>query len=243
MLTGPPFDPLGRLIATELPSTQTRASSDVSGGCYLGLMGRAERSSSNTAHDECYDFLSHESRSGNSGLLDDLLVEARVLSGAKQRNGVSYEEAEKGKCVAREESEDEEEEEEEEEGGIRSESVLKNSRETSTGDDENRTENFSSCDQSSIGIEPSEDPLDVSSVDDDLMSLLNNFPTSMPDPDWYPGGGEDISNMETYASTTTSGDARQGVRNAVPQDASPTPVGKHDESLNSCYWNNMPGIC
>lgn len=91
------------------------------------------------------------------------------------------------------------------------------------------------------GIEPSEDPLDVSSMDDDLMSLLNNFPTSMPDPDWYPGGGEDISNMETYASTTTSGDARQDV--AVPQDASPTRVGKHDKSLNSCYWNNMPGIC
>lgn len=70
------------------------------------------------------------------------------MSRAKQRNGVSYEAAEKGKCVAREESE---EEEEEEEGGVRSESVLKNSREASTGDDENRTENFSSCDQSSIG--------------------------------------------------------------------------------------------
>lgn len=240
MLTGPPYNPLGRLLATELPSTQTPASSDAtSGEVDQGLVGRAEISSSITAHDESYDFMSHGSGSGNSGLLDDLLVEARTLSRndrVKQQNNVSYGEEEKGKCVAQPA-----ESEEEDENGVRSESVLKNSGETCTGDDEYRTDNFSSCEQSSIGIEPSEDPLDVSSMDDDLMSLLNNFPTLTPFPDWYPGeGGGEISNIETYAAT--SGIARHDV--VVPQNASrPTRVSKQDKSFNSFYWNNMPGIC
>lgn len=154
MLTWPPYDPVGPLMAPELPSTQTPASSDASGvGGDQGLIGRTEISSSTTAHDQCYDFVSHESRLGNSGLLDDLLVEARTLSRndkAKQPNGVSYdeeEEEEKGKSVAGEESVDEDGD------GFPSESVLKNSGESITtgGDDENRTENFSSCDQSSTG--------------------------------------------------------------------------------------------
>ncbi|PON62233.1 MYB transcription factor [Trema orientale] len=215
-------------MVTELPSTQTTplqsttpASSYTSGG--EGRGGGDE-----------FEF--QESRGNNSGLLDALLFESQALSRnekAKRKGSPVPAPPEKGKRFFPENQSAEEEEEEEEEHTIGSESVLKNKCNENYG----RTENFSTSCQSSIGIEQSEEPLD-----DNLMSLLNNFPTSMPVPDWYGGRG---GNSKRENLGVTSGYARR-VEDVVAQDSSlvpPTTTGKHERSLDSCYWNNMPGIC
>lgn len=89
-------------------------------------------------------------------------------------------------------------------------------------------------------LKPSEDSLmeDMNSMDDDLMSLLNNFPSTMPVPDWYRRSST-VSNGQSSPLAGISGGST-GVEE-VPQNASPTPAPARN--LNACYWNNMPSIC
>lgn len=94
------------------------------------------------------------------------------------------------------------------------------------------------------GMKPTDqDPLEeMNSMDGDLLSLLNNFPSAMPAPEWY-HGGHDISNGQS------SGVASSNVRLNTQQNASPALVATTSNTpelewgLGSCYWKNMPGIC
>lgn len=92
-----------------------------------------------------------------------------------------------------------------------------------------------------------EEPLEeMQSMDDDLMSLLNNFPLSVPLPEWYPGTSTDKSNLSS--SSTTGGNQEATTTDHQP-NTSPTPAPTTAASpdlqwsLGSCCWNNMPGIC
>ncbi|KAF3443212.1 hypothetical protein FNV43_RR12894 [Rhamnella rubrinervis] len=215
MVIGPPFQP----IPYELPSNQTPqqstltpASSNTSTGCE-GYMG----ANSSNAND-VYDFGTQELQLGrSSGLLDAVLVESRT----KSHKSMAAESlaTNKGKEIIEEQG-------------------LKKSMETSTA------ENQTSSSQSSIGMyKPSEDPLmeDMNSMDDDLMSLLNNFPSTMPVPDWYRRSST-VCNGQSSSAGISGGSARV---EEVPQNMSPTPAPapKHDQNLDACYWNNMPSIC
>lgn len=88
---------------------------------------------------------------------------------------------------------------------------------------------------SMTGVKPSD-----SIEDDDLLSLLNNFPLSMPLPEWYtnttlmPASGDGNGNIT---------DVRNMVLDA-PKNVSQGPAtGNLDRALGSCSWENMPGIC
>ncbi|KAF3443668.1 hypothetical protein FNV43_RR13358 [Rhamnella rubrinervis] len=211
--------PLEAPIPYELPSNQTPqqstltpASSNTSTGCE-GYMG----ANSSNAND-VYDFGTQELQLGrSSGLLDVVLVESRT----KSHKSMAAESlaTNKGKEIIEEQG-------------------LKKSMETSTA------ENQTSSSQSSIGMyKPSEDPLmeDMNSMDDDLMSLLNNFPSTMPVPDWYRRSST-VCNGQSSSAGISGGSARV---EEVPQNMSPTPAPapKHDQNLDACYWNNMPSIC
>ncbi|KAF2292221.1 hypothetical protein GH714_017185 [Hevea brasiliensis] len=93
-----------------------------------------------------------------------------------------------------------------------------------------------------IGMKPSEEPMDeMNSMDDDLLSLLDNFPTSTPLPEWY--------RSTNIANGLSSSPAGEGRRIEVEQEASLARGTTADETPNvewafgSSYWNNMPGIC
>lgn len=92
------------------------------------------------------------------------------------------------------------------------------------------------------GMKPAEDPLEeMNSMDDDLASLLTNFPSAMPTPEWY-RGGRHLSNGQS------SGVESDNVRLDTQQSASPAPVTNTTEpelewGLSPCYWKNLPGIC
>lgn len=156
----------------------------------------------------------------NSGLLDVLLQESQSLSrneNSKDENLFSVV-ADKGKGVM----------------------------DLSTDEEEGNNQRFEwenlSSSQSSIGVKQSEEPLEeMNSMDDDLVSLLTNFPSSMPLPEWYPKTG----NTSNGSSSNVTG-GNDGLN--TEQNASPTPVATMagldiDRALNSGYWNNMPGIC
>ncbi|XP_062153268.1 transcription factor MYB101 [Alnus glutinosa] len=226
MVVGPPCEPFGVVhgLETELPSNQTppysttHASSTTSGD--ENLIG-----ASSSANDyEIEPPLTHS----NSGLLDALLVESQTLSDKSKGKELS---ADKGKSVVVDAST-------EEEDAMPVDSVLKTSGETSA---ENHWDDLSSS-QSSIGMKPTEDPLEeMNSMDDDLLSLLDNFPSAMPAPDWYRGGHE-ISNGQSLSA------ASNNARLNAQQNASPDPVAtastpELEWGLSSCYWKNMPGIC
>ncbi|KAH7533068.1 hypothetical protein FEM48_Zijuj04G0091000 [Ziziphus jujuba var. spinosa] len=235
-LMEPTFEPMismvsSSMLISELPSTQTMpvqstttpASSNTSTGCE-GFMGTTSSSNGNDHYDFAPPPPQPQSQGRNSGLLDALLVEAETRS-QKSKAVVAESnllagavDSSKGKNTAVEER--------------RVQSLLKNSGgETST-----TAENQTSSSQSSI------DPLmeDMNSMDDDLMSLLNNFPTTMPVPDWYPRSNI-LSHGETSSAMITG---KSGVVGDVTQNPSPTPPSpKHDRNLDACYWNNMPGIC
>ncbi|KAF4382662.1 hypothetical protein F8388_015490 [Cannabis sativa] len=252
IVTGPPFDaavvgiqsPLSHRVnmVTELPSTQTTplqstttpASSYTNGG----------RGGGGGVGNNAEEFNFEEYRE-NSGLLDALLTEAQALS----RNEKSKRKASVLPATAKSKRASSENEDREVHT-VGSESVFKYSCETgSTGDENGRTENFSTSCHSSVGIEQKEEPVDVNSMDDDLISLLNNFPTSMPVPDWYGGSGDrnHCNNKKEKSSVTSSFTRRVDEDDVVlEQDSSSVPArttGKRERSLDSCYWNNMPGIC
>ncbi|XWS33985.1 hypothetical protein CRYUN_Cryun21dG0000400 [Craigia yunnanensis] len=102
---------------------------------------------------------------------------------------------------------------------------------------------FSSS-HSSMGVKPSdiESIEEMNSMDDDLLSLLNNFPSSMPLPEWYT---KTIRMSNGSSSGMTDGgkmvlDAKQNVSPVAP---GPAAKANLDRALGSCCWKNMPGIC
>lgn len=82
--------------------------------------------------------------------------------------------------------------------------------------------------------------------DDDLMSLLNNFQSGMPVPEWYPGSSDDdlTMNMQNGPSLCESngnpGGDEQQQNVASPSAVASSPV--LEWSLGSSCWNNMPSI-
>ncbi|KAG6785237.1 hypothetical protein POTOM_010967 [Populus tomentosa] len=99
------------------------------------------------------------------------------------------------------------------------------------------------------GTKPSEEAADqeLNSMDDDLISLLNNFPSSEPLPEWYrQSRNERYSNRMPYSGLNTVDDNRDP---GVKEDASLTrasnteAVPNRGRALVSCHWNNLPGIC
>lgn len=87
----------------------------------------------------------------------------------------------------------------------------------------------------------------IFSVDDDLSSLLINFPSAMPRPDWYRGGRDDVLTQESSSSALEDRATGSGLNicsdgNAASPSAAAT-ASEFDWSTRaaSC-WKNMPGI-
>ena len=83
---------------------------------------------------------------------------------------------------------------------------------------------------------------EMNSMDDDLFSLLNNFPSSMPLPEWYT---KTIRMSNESSSGMTDGgnmvlDTKQKVSPVAP---GPAAKANLDRALGACCWKNMPGIC
>ncbi|XP_028095973.1 LOW QUALITY PROTEIN: transcription factor MYB101-like [Camellia sinensis] len=79
-------------------------------------------------------------------------------------------------------------------------------------------------------------------MDDDLSSLLNNFPMTVPVPYWY-----DAIGTSSFGQSSNMMDGYLGLNN-LPE-ASPSAVATTMETTNPdqtrslCCWNNMPDIC
>ncbi|XP_047337919.1 transcription factor MYB101-like [Impatiens glandulifera] len=99
--------------------------------------------------------------------------------------------------------------------------------------------------QSSIGLN-AEDPLEeINPIDDDLSSLLNNFPLTVPVPDWYDGprkSNKQFSNVSDTSSGTIPQELASNIAPVVTKTQT-TPEDDNWSGLNPCCWNNMPGIC
>ncbi|KAH6827111.1 myb domain protein 101 [Perilla frutescens var. hirtella] len=77
-------------------------------------------------------------------------------------------------------------------------------------------------------------------MDDELMNLLDNFPLSVPIPDWNGGDG---SESPTLNNGTSSAMHSQPVASEYNPAAASTVAANQDWSFNgSCLWNNMPSI-
>ncbi|KAK3184378.1 hypothetical protein Dsin_031664 [Dipteronia sinensis] len=253
MIAGASIDPIDHFVsrheATELPSSQTppRPTTPSSGSSGGGGVCVMVGNNTTTSNDIDVDYKNGEptktaSSISNSGLLDALVQESHHLSRNDQKliysennlsSAVEDVAAEKGKGVVSSE----------EEGGV--ELMVKNEGDANA---DNQWEDLSSNSQSSIGMKRSEEPLEeMNSMDDDLMSLLNNFPTSMPLPDWYQGGSNNISNASS--SSITAGGSNEETadhQQNVPPTPSPPGVASpeaHWSQLGSYSWNNMPRIC
>ncbi|KAJ8749171.1 hypothetical protein K2173_018642 [Erythroxylum novogranatense] len=199
-----------------------------------------EKSSEETEHDR----KRAREDDTNSGLLDALLQEAKLLS-CKRKS--SYENSsissKKGKEVL-DESEEEEVEKVDRGGDAKNAQLsLKNDSETSV---ENQGDDLASF-QSSVGMKSNnkEAMEEMNSMDDDLLILLNNFPSSTPLPEWY----RKTKNESIGSSIGSTGEEREheqedvSMKNvsvaAAANEASPS----LEWALGSCYWKNMPGIC
>ncbi|XP_068345505.1 transcription factor MYB101-like [Pyrus communis] len=233
MIMGTPtYDPTPLVQGSkELPSNQTLLSIN---GLGEGQMG----GSGYTAGDH-YEIAPVPSQ-GNSGLLDDVLVEAQNKSNKKAKSGNScssgWSSKEKGLMVEEEEEEGEESAEKEAEDTVQVESK-------SSGENSADNQRDGSSSPSAIGMKQNEDPLEE--MDDDLLSLLN-FPSAPAvSESWYVQGC--MSNRASMSGVVTS----DNVSLEIQQNAPLTPSVKTNtaaasevkRSLGSCYWNNMPGIC
>ncbi|KAA8524639.1 hypothetical protein F0562_011062 [Nyssa sinensis] len=219
---GASFDLIDLVTGTEreLPSIQspvpvtTPSSSDNTGGDYMMA------ASSNADEYE----IAPELSLANSGLLEALLEESQALTRAQKS---STADKVKEKCVVEYGSN---------EGagdtGGHVESVFRDGGATI----ENQWVNSSSV-HSSIGMKAKDPVEEMNSEDDDLSSLLDNFPLMVPVPDWNDGSGNTLNNMN---------EANAGFDNQ--QEALRPPVAttlareNHDWTLGACCWNNMPGI-
>ncbi|CAH8380888.1 unnamed protein product [Eruca vesicaria subsp. sativa] len=153
---------------------------------------------------------------GNSGLLDAVLEESQALSRRRNFNDFT----------------------------VSSSGLGEDPDKKVKLDCENRLINHNSSHVSSFETNSkfyerySEPTMEKATVDDDddiLMTLLNNFPTTPLPDDWY-------ETKDVQRETSVSGN-HQYNNKVEPQKVKPSP-GTVDPlaSLESCYWDNMPGI-
>lgn len=240
-------------LGSELPSYQTTvaealtpASSNTSGGAYW-----MAPSSGSTNNDQ-YEIDTEMASAGNgTGLLDDLLQESNALSRHEKSNWCCSESSmltDKGKGVVVDPSIEklQEEEDNHENHGLDSALSLRISS-SKANDLENQWDHELNSSPSSIGTKAIyNDPAagaaaaaEMSSMDDDLLSLLNNFPSSSPLPDWYLGSKYSSEGSSSGSITTKLVvDAQNNMETSKTAGAP-----QLDWTLGSCYWNNMPGIC
>ncbi|XP_047335946.1 transcription factor MYB101-like [Impatiens glandulifera] len=89
--------------------------------------------------------------------------------------------------------------------------------------------------QSSISLNDKDALEEMNPIDDDLFSLLNNFPVTVPVPDWY---NESVKNSNNRNEEPSN--------NIVPAVNTTTTTMSEEgdwSNLNSYCWNNMPRIC
>ncbi|KFK31122.1 hypothetical protein AALP_AA6G070700 [Arabis alpina] len=161
---------------------------------------------------------------GNSGLLDALLEESQALS----RGGIYKDVRASSSDLC----------------DVQDKNV--------TMEFENRLiDHLNSSHQSSFGTNPNnynkynESTMVKATLDDDddlLMSLLNNFPSNTPLPDWYQT--TEIHPEASYlASPSGILVGNHGNSMVEPSTAPSSSVVDPIASLGSCYWSNMPSIC
>ncbi|XP_050204813.1 transcription factor MYB101 [Mercurialis annua] len=225
-------------LKSELPSVQTPPSfsSNTSGG---GVCVGEESSKNTDNGGDSETALTEMQENRNSGLLDALVLESHNLSSKEKMNG------DKGKQAVNSPPDGEEESDNDDEEVVYAAKRIKLSP-TNDGEasGENHYSDEISSSQSSIEMKQSEEPMEEMKAmdDDDLSSLLDNFPSSTPLPEWYRR-----RNVSNELSPTTTGDGR-GVE-VDQQDVSlPQPTTTQDNpniewGFGSSYWNNMPSIC
>ncbi|KAL1216982.1 Transcription factor [Cardamine amara subsp. amara] len=114
---------------------------------------------------------------------------------------------------------------------------------------ENRLiDHLNSSHHSSFGTNPNiynkynEPTMVKATVDDDddlLMSLLNNFPSTTPLPDWYQSEASYLAPSSEILTGNHQGNGRVEPTTALSPSSAVEPMA----SLGSCYWSNMPSIC
>lgn len=67
---------------------------------------------------------------------------------------------------------------------------------------------------------------ELNSMDDDLFSLLNNFPSEVPVPGWYRNGERQSLGLETQQDASSS-----------------SPTGQEFAWTLGNFWSNVPNIC
>ncbi|KAJ0259899.1 Transcription factor MYB101 [Hirschfeldia incana] len=153
---------------------------------------------------------------GNSGLLDALLEESRALS---SRGGIFVD------------------------ARVSSSGLCEDQDKRVKMNFENRLiDHLNSSHQSPFEANYDEQPIVKTTVDDDddiMMSLLNNFPSTTPLPDWY-------QTTEIQKEASLSGifiGNHQGNSRVEPHKLPPSSSLDPMASLGSCYWGNIPRIC
>ncbi|KAG2371599.1 Transcription factor [Vigna angularis] len=223
IISGSPYEsfPLVSGSTPDISSNQTPtpASSYASG--VDGLMGSSTMANNNNNNNDYYE-VAPLSPPGNSGLLDALVMEAQGLShNNKSKNEEDPTLAGKLSCKRKNM-------EYADEG--RTEPMVsamkKNSSNCTTT--ENQRDDDNSFSQLSKGKKVMrEDPMEeMNSMDDDLFSLLNQFPLETPMPEWYRRGESQSLGLENQP-------------NASPPDPADQ---EYAWTLGTC-WNNMPSIC
>ncbi|KAK4398035.1 Transcription factor [Sesamum angolense] len=79
----------------------------------------------------------------------------------------------------------------------------------------------------------------ISSMDDDLMNLLDNFPLSVPIPDWDEGNGSESPVLTNGSNGTIENQPDASQYNSI---AASTGTTNQDWNFGSYLWNNMPSI-
>ncbi|RDX72830.1 Transcription factor MYB101, partial [Mucuna pruriens] len=224
-IAGSPYDqqpfPLVPGSITDISSSQTPtpASSYASGVDGLNMGASSMVNNNNNDYYEVAPL----SPQGNSGLLDALVMEAQGLT-HNVKSKSEQDSTSVGKLSYKRKNM-----EREEEGGTTepvASAMKKNSG--NTANESQKDDGTSSFQLSKGKKEIGEDPLElVNSMDDDLFSLLNNYPSKMPMPEWYRRGESQSLGLENQADDSSP----------------PDPVDQeYAWTLGTC-WNNMPGIC
>ncbi|XP_022775829.1 transcription factor MYB101 [Durio zibethinus] len=206
-------------LKAELASSQTlpqRTSTPTSS--YASSGGVCRFTSSDNTNNYCEP-------EGSSGLLDALLVESRALSrNERNKDGEEFPQViDKGKGI------------------MDAANVEKEGEDNGSKCDVEKWWDDFSLSQSSIGmIQPSDESKEeMNSMDDDLLSLLNSFPSSMPLPEWHIKTTR-MSNGSSPGGMTDGNTALDYEQNISP---APAATANLDRAFGSCCWKNMPGIC